>query len=62
VNTEFLDRLASQLKIGKSAAGRRAIERILDAVKKDYESGKYQSPADAERDFRQVVEREENDK
>ena len=62
MNTEFLDRLASQLKIGKSAAGRRAIERILDAVKKDYESGKYQSPADAERDFRQVVEREENDK
>jgi hypothetical protein len=62
VNTEFLDRLASQLKIGKSAAGRRAIERILDAVKKDYESGKYQSPADTERDFRQVVEREENDK
>jgi hypothetical protein len=28
-------------------------------MKKDYESGKYQSPADAEREFRQLVEREE---
>jgi hypothetical protein len=62
VTTEFLDRLASQLKIGKSAAGRRAIKRILDAIKKDYENGKYQSHADAEREFRQVVEREENGK
>jgi hypothetical protein len=62
VSTEFLDRLASQLKIGKSAAGRRAVERSLDTIKKDYESGKYQSPADAEREFRLVVEREENGK
>lgn len=60
VTTEFLDQLASQLKIGKSAAGRRAVERILDAVKKDYESGQYQSPANAEREFRKLVEREEN--
>jgi hypothetical protein len=62
VSSEFLDRLASQLKIGKSAADRRAIERVLDTIKKDYESGKYQSPADAEREFRQVVAREENGK
>ncbi len=62
VSTEFLDRLASQLKIGKSAAGRRAVERILDVIKKDYERGKYQSPADAEREFRRVVEREETGK
>ena len=62
VTTEFLDRLASQLKIGKSADGRRAVERILNAIKKDYENGKYQSPADAEREFRQVIEREENGK
>jgi hypothetical protein len=34
----------------------------LDTIKKDYESGKYQSPADAEREFRLVVEREENGK
>jgi len=39
VSTEFLDRLASQLKIGKDAAFRRAIERILNVVKKNYESG-----------------------
>jgi hypothetical protein len=62
VNTEFLDRLASQLKIGKDAAGRRAIERILDTTKKNYESGQYQSTAEAERDFRQLVEREEHGK
>jgi hypothetical protein len=60
MSAEFLDRLASQLKIGKSAAGRRAIERILGTIKKNYESGQYQSTTDAERDFRQMVEREEN--
>ncbi|OLB17289.1 MAG: hypothetical protein AUI12_04900 [Acidobacteria bacterium 13_2_20CM_2_57_6] len=60
MSTEFLDRLASQLKIGKDAAFRRAIERILNVVKKNYESGQYPSLAEAERDFRQRVEREEN--
>jgi hypothetical protein len=58
MNTEFLDRLASQLKIGKDAVIRRAIERILDVIKKSYEDGKYQSPVEAERNFRQLVERE----
>ena len=60
VSTEFLDRLASQLKIGKDAAFRRAIERILDVVKKNYESSQYPGVTEAERDFRQRVEREEN--
>jgi hypothetical protein len=55
VNTEFLDRLASQLKIGKDAADRRAIERKLDLIKKGYESGQYQNPTEAERAFRQMV-------
>jgi hypothetical protein len=59
VSTEFLDRLASQLKIGKDPASRRAIERILDVIKKSYEDGKYQSATEAERDFRQLVEGEE---
>ena len=55
VSTEFLDRLASQLKIGKDPVSRRAIERILDVIKQSYEDGKYQSPVEAERDFRQLV-------
>ena len=60
VNTEFPDRLASQLKVGKDAASRRAIERILDDVKKGYEKGQYESSVEAERDFRQLVEGEAN--
>ena len=58
MSTEFLDRLASQLKIGKDPVSRRAIERILEVIKKSYGDGKYQSPEEAERDFRQLVERE----
>jgi hypothetical protein len=55
MNAEFLDRLAGQLRIGKSAAARRAIERILDTVRQDYESGKYQNPTDGERAFREIA-------
>jgi hypothetical protein len=62
VSTAFLDRLASQLKIGKNAADRRAMERILDTIKNACESGKYQSTTEAERAFRQMVECEENGK
>jgi hypothetical protein len=58
VSTEFLDRLASQLKIGKDPASRRAIERILDVIKKSYDNGQYESSVEAEREFRQLVERE----
>jgi hypothetical protein len=60
VSTEFLDRLASQLKLGKEPACRRAIEQILDVVRKTYESGRCQNPTEAERDFRQLVEHGEN--
>jgi hypothetical protein len=60
MSAEFLDRLASQLKVGKEPARRRAIERVLDVIKKSYENGKYQNETDAERDFRQLIEREEN--
>jgi hypothetical protein len=62
VNTEFLDRLASQLKVGKDAVSRRAIERILDVIKQSYEQGKYESPVEAERDFRQLVGLDEEGK
>lgn len=60
LSTEFLDRLASQLKIGKDPVSRRAIERILDVIKQNYENGQYENPVEAERDFRRSVEREEN--
>jgi len=55
----FLDQLATQLRNNKSAACRRAIQRILDVVKKDYERGKYGSHTEAENDFRRLVDREE---
>ena len=56
MDTQFLDRLAGQLKIGKDAPGRRAIERILDLVRTGCESGHYPDPTAAERAFRQMVE------
>jgi len=62
VSTEFLDRLASQLKVGKDPASRRAIERILDVIKRGYENGQYESSVEAERDFRQLVGLDEDDK
>ena len=62
MSTEFLDRLASQLKLGKDAVSRRAIERILDVIKNSYKQGKYQSPTEAKRDFRQLVGLREDDK
>jgi hypothetical protein len=62
VSTEFLDRLASQFKVGKDPVSRRAIERILDVVKRGYEEGKYENPVEAERDFRQLVGLREDDK
>jgi hypothetical protein len=55
VSTEFLDRLASQLKVGRDPVSRRAIERILEVIKKGYENGQYGSSVEAERDFRQLV-------
>jgi hypothetical protein len=55
VSTDFLDRLASQLKVGKGPATRRAIERILDVVRKGYENAQYESPVEAERDLRRLV-------
>ena len=60
VSTEFLDRLASQLKIGKGPASRRAIERILDITKTGYENGEYENPVEAERDFRRLVSLQES--
>jgi hypothetical protein len=54
-----LDRLASQLRANKSAAWRRAIQRILAVVKKNFEEGNYKNDVEAEADFRQLVDRDE---
>ena len=54
---DFLDRLATQLKVGKGASCRRAIQRVLELVKKDYEASGH-SPTEAEREFRRLVENE----
>lgn len=59
MSTGFLDRLATQLKTNKSAACRRAIQRILETVKKNYEDGRYRSQTEAESEFRKLVERDE---
>jgi len=59
VSTDFLDRLANQLKVDKSAACRRAIQRILAVVKKNFEDGKYENDVEAEADFRRLVDRDE---
>jgi hypothetical protein len=58
--TDFLDRLATQLKSGKSAACRRAVQRILALMRKDYEAGRYKTRPEAETEFRKLVEREES--
>jgi hypothetical protein len=58
MNTEYLDQLAQQLKADKSAACRRAIERILARMKKRCEEGVYSSPTEGELDFRRLVEQE----
>jgi hypothetical protein len=58
VNTDFLDRLATQLKAKKSAACGRAIQRILASMKKDYEAGRYKNHAEAENEFRKLIEHE----
>jgi hypothetical protein len=55
----FLDRLATQLRVNKSSACRRAIQRILAVVKENFEADKYKSPVEAESDFRELVDRED---
>ena len=59
MSTDFLDRLASQLRANKSAACRRAIQRILAIVKNNCEDGKYKDDVEAEADFRHLVDADE---
>jgi hypothetical protein len=55
---EYLDQLADQLKIDKTPACRRAINRILAEVKTRCENGEYSTPMAAESAFRKLVEDE----
>jgi predicted transcriptional regulator len=55
MTTKFLDHLAEQLRARRSAACRRAISRILTAVKARVEAGAYPDQPEAERDFRTRV-------
>jgi hypothetical protein len=55
--TEFLSRLASQLKLHKQPAERRAIEKLLHVVTEKYADGRYANRCDAERDFRDLVDK-----
>ena len=60
VSTGFLERLASQLKIGRHAAYRHSVQRALETVRKNYESGAYRSTTEAELTLRKLVEADEN--
>ena len=57
--TGFLDKLASELKIGRHAAYRHAVQRVLETVRKNYESGQYRSTTEAEYMLRKLVEQEQ---
>jgi hypothetical protein len=57
--TGFLDRFASELKIGRHAAYRHAVQRVLETVRKNYESGQYRSTTEAEYMLRKLVEQEQ---
>jgi hypothetical protein len=58
MSMQFLNYLAAELKADKNAACRRAIQRILAMVKKNYEAGEYGSETEAEHAFRHFVQRQ----
>jgi hypothetical protein len=58
--TGFLDKLASELKIGRHADYRHAVQRVLETVRKNYESGQYRSTTEAEYMLRKLVEQDQN--
>ena len=55
--TEFLGRLAAQLKLNKQPAERRAVDKLMNEVTAKYEEGRYANRCDAERDFRDLVDK-----
>jgi hypothetical protein len=56
LETGFLERLASELKIGRHSAYRHAVQRALETVRKNYQSGQYRSTTEAELMLRKLVE------
>jgi hypothetical protein len=58
MNTVYLDRLARLLKVGKSAACIRAINRILAEMKQRCKAGEYSNQTEAESAFRKFVDDE----
>ena len=56
MTTAFLLQLAKELRVGKDAAGRRVIERVLLSVMARFEAGKYSGQLDAEFDMRELVQ------
>jgi 23S rRNA maturation mini-RNase III len=48
MDTGYLDRLADQLKVNKTAACRRAINRMLAEMKKRCNAGEYRNQTEAE--------------
>jgi len=58
MSTEYLDQLAQQLKLNKTAACRRAINRILAEMKKRSEAAEFSNQTEAEAAFRKLVEDE----
>jgi hypothetical protein len=58
MDTAFLDRLPRQLRIDKTPSCRRAINRILEEMKKHCADGKYNTSMAAEAAFRERVEKE----
>ena len=55
MDTAFLDQLAEHFRKGKSPACRRAIGRILTAMKEQWEHGEFSGESEAEKAFRDRV-------
>jgi hypothetical protein len=60
--TEFLSRLAAQLKLNKQPAERRAVDKLMNQVADKFQDGRYANRCDAERDLRDLVDKISPDK
>jgi len=60
MDTKFLDQVAEQLKRGKSPECRRAVERKLERVRKQYEDAGYENQAAALKELRDLVQADAN--